>query len=199
MCPCRYNLMNEGVPQLWANLFAVVFPWLVALFFYAGDALANLITWSSAVLFVLLNCMLPILIWIIRIKELEEEAKLVGGGTTTTTTATRASTVVTSDALSLNDTSHSHVLLPKPHQQFALELDERHADECEEHPHSSSDENDASAGGGVGNPDIHELPAAFARCCSVKSGAYAIAAMGCVLCVATLALQIYSVATPASS
>ena len=33
----RYNLINEGVPKLWANMFAVVFPWAVSLFFYAGE------------------------------------------------------------------------------------------------------------------------------------------------------------------
>ena len=33
----RYNLINEGVPKLWANLFAVLFPWAVSLFFYAGE------------------------------------------------------------------------------------------------------------------------------------------------------------------
>lgn len=36
----RYNLVNEGVPLLWANLFAVVLPWALSLFFYAGDQLA---------------------------------------------------------------------------------------------------------------------------------------------------------------
>ena len=37
---CRYNLLNEGVPLIWANLFAVVLPWILSLFFYAGDQLA---------------------------------------------------------------------------------------------------------------------------------------------------------------
>ena len=41
----RYNLVREGVPKLLANLFAVILPWAVAVFFYAGNLLTQIITW----------------------------------------------------------------------------------------------------------------------------------------------------------
>jgi hypothetical protein len=60
----RYNLLeNHIMSKLWANLFAVVLPWVVALLFFPGNALAPLIQWSSALLFVALNFILPLLIF----------------------------------------------------------------------------------------------------------------------------------------
>jgi len=60
----RYNLLeNRIMSKLWANLFAVVLPWVVALLFFPGNALAPLIQWSSALLFVALNFILPLLIF----------------------------------------------------------------------------------------------------------------------------------------
>lgn len=50
---------------LWANAFAVLFPWIIALFFYSGSLLTQLINWSSALLFVLLNCIAPIAAYIV--------------------------------------------------------------------------------------------------------------------------------------
>lgn len=56
----RYNLLNDKLVPVWvANLFAVVLPWGVALFFTAGNALNDLLAWSAAILFVALNIMLP--------------------------------------------------------------------------------------------------------------------------------------------
>jgi hypothetical protein len=74
----RYNLLSEGVPAIWANLFAVVFPWVVALAFYSGNLLSNLITWSSAVLFVLLNCTFPVLIYYVRKLEIAKQQRETG-------------------------------------------------------------------------------------------------------------------------
>jgi hypothetical protein len=49
--------------RFWANMFAVVFPWAVSVAFYAGNSLATLINWSSAILFVALNFLLPLMLY----------------------------------------------------------------------------------------------------------------------------------------
>ena len=59
----RYNILQihgVRVPVWLANLFSVVLPWLVALPFFGGDGLNNIINWSSAVFFILLNLVLPL-------------------------------------------------------------------------------------------------------------------------------------------
>lgn len=43
-----------------ANLFAVVSPWFVALPFFPGNSLSLVINWSSALLFVTMNMLLPL-------------------------------------------------------------------------------------------------------------------------------------------
>jgi len=48
------------VPVAVANAIAVVAPWLAALPFYVGNQLNTLINWSSALLFVLINMVLPL-------------------------------------------------------------------------------------------------------------------------------------------
>lgn len=63
----RYNLLQlEGikVPVWLANLIAVVLPWFIVLPFYPGNTLDSIITWSSALLFVLLNLIFPIIIYL---------------------------------------------------------------------------------------------------------------------------------------
>jgi len=61
----RYNLLeNHIMTKFWANLFAVVLPWILALFVYPGNMLGPVISWSSAILFVGLNFILPIAIYI---------------------------------------------------------------------------------------------------------------------------------------
>lgn len=61
----RYNLLeNHIMTKFWANLFAVVLPWILALFVYPGNMLGPVISWSSAILFVGLNFILPIVIYI---------------------------------------------------------------------------------------------------------------------------------------
>jgi hypothetical protein len=61
----QYNLLQVNVPKVWANLFAVVLPWGIALLFFSGNLLASLINWSSALLFVGLNFLLPVCVYII--------------------------------------------------------------------------------------------------------------------------------------
>ena len=52
------------ISRFWANIFAVIFPWVVSLAFYAGNALGSLINWSSAILFVGLNFVLPLMLYV---------------------------------------------------------------------------------------------------------------------------------------
>lgn len=62
----RYNILeNKVMNKFWANLFAVVLPWAVALIFFPGNALNDLIEWSSALLFVVLNFALPAHLYIL--------------------------------------------------------------------------------------------------------------------------------------
>lgn len=61
----RYNLLeNKICGPVAANLFAVVFPWAVALFFYTGSFLEQLINWSSALIFSALNFTFPLLVYV---------------------------------------------------------------------------------------------------------------------------------------
>lgn len=59
----RYNLVeNQMCGKTAANLFAVALPWLAALVFFSGSMLADLINWSSAITFSLLNFTFPLLV-----------------------------------------------------------------------------------------------------------------------------------------
>jgi len=60
----RYNLMESKLcGHAWANFIAVVLPWGLALFFYTGNLLTDLINWSSALVFALLNFTFPLLVY----------------------------------------------------------------------------------------------------------------------------------------
>ena len=71
-CPCGRRLRGgaeeedprhpgeTAVPVAVANAIAVVAPWVAALPFYVGNELNTLINWSSAMLFVLINMVLPL-------------------------------------------------------------------------------------------------------------------------------------------
>jgi len=61
----RYNLLqNKVCNKVFANLFAVVFPWVAAIFFMSGDALNNLINWSSYAFGSVANFIIPFIIYI---------------------------------------------------------------------------------------------------------------------------------------
>ena len=62
----RYNLVNAGiVTSSWAaNAIAVGSPWLLSLFFYAGNQFGELVNWSSALLFTVVNLTLPVLLYV---------------------------------------------------------------------------------------------------------------------------------------
>lgn len=63
----RYNLLQlEGVkmPVWLANAVAVFLPWVVAVPFYSGNAVNTLITWSSALFFVLIQLGIPVAMYV---------------------------------------------------------------------------------------------------------------------------------------
>ncbi|RYY33142.1 hypothetical protein EON62_04525, partial [archaeon] len=56
----RYNLINTEMCPLWlANFIAIVVPWALSLVFYSGNSLNDLLNWSSALLFVAINLVIP--------------------------------------------------------------------------------------------------------------------------------------------
>ena len=71
----RYNLVNAKLMSPWpANLVAIGLPWALALVFYSGNALGELINWSSAAFFGAVNLVLPPLLF------LAQERLALGGG-----------------------------------------------------------------------------------------------------------------------
>jgi hypothetical protein len=52
----RYNLLENGICNVfWGNIWAVVFPWVVALVFYAGSSMNNLMNYVSLISTIPLN------------------------------------------------------------------------------------------------------------------------------------------------
>lgn len=68
----RYNLINSGLCKKHvANVFSVLLPWVLALFFYAGNQLSLLMGWSAAIFFVLLNFVIPLYMFIVQAERLD--------------------------------------------------------------------------------------------------------------------------------
>ncbi len=62
----RYNLVESKLCGTFAaNINGVVLPWLLALCFFAGSFLNTLIQWTSALVFVALNLVMPVYMYII--------------------------------------------------------------------------------------------------------------------------------------
>jgi hypothetical protein len=62
----RYNLVESKIcGPFAANLNGVVLPWLLALCFFAGSFLNTLIQWTSALVFIALNLIMPVYMYII--------------------------------------------------------------------------------------------------------------------------------------
>ena len=56
----RYNILENGLCGIfWANIWAVVFPWIVALIFYAGSSMNNLMNYVSLISTIPLNLTVP--------------------------------------------------------------------------------------------------------------------------------------------
>lgn len=61
----RYNLVNAGLMRPWvANVVAIGSPWLLSLIFYSGNQLSELINWSSALFFVVVNLVAPVALFL---------------------------------------------------------------------------------------------------------------------------------------
>jgi len=61
----RYNLLeNKLCNKFWANMFAVVFPWVASLIFYAGNFLNIVLNWAAILVQVPLNFQIPCLIYL---------------------------------------------------------------------------------------------------------------------------------------
>lgn len=62
----RYNLLQEGFPsKFWANMIAVVLPFVVAVLFYGGSAINDIMTWVGFIFTAPLNFMIPAYLYIL--------------------------------------------------------------------------------------------------------------------------------------
>jgi hypothetical protein len=62
----RYNLLeNKICNKMWANLFAVVLPWIITIIFYAGDWVQDFLNYGSVITTIPLNLMLPCYLYIL--------------------------------------------------------------------------------------------------------------------------------------
>jgi len=65
----RYNLIESGLcGKNWANLWAVLFPWVVSVPFYTGSGLSNIISWVGLFVNGFINFVIPLLFYIIALK-----------------------------------------------------------------------------------------------------------------------------------
>jgi hypothetical protein len=73
----RYNLIeNKICNKFWANMWAVVFPWVMVVPFYSGGLLTILITWSSLVVNSAVNFIIPPIIFIRAKRDSKNRQKL---------------------------------------------------------------------------------------------------------------------------
>eukprot|EP01119_Soliformovum_irregulare_P012256 TRINITY_DN3171_c0_g1_i1.p1 TRINITY_DN3171_c0_g1~~TRINITY_DN3171_c0_g1_i1.p1 ORF type:complete len:345 (+),score=92.59 TRINITY_DN3171_c0_g1_i1:479-1513(+) len=62
----RYNLVENNICRKpWANFWAVVFPWILSVVFYAGAGLLSLINWASLLVNGTVNFAIPLLLYIL--------------------------------------------------------------------------------------------------------------------------------------
>jgi len=61
----RYNLLeNKICGKFWANMWSVIFPWVVAVPFYTGSGLSTIIGWTSLFVNGFINFVIPLLLFI---------------------------------------------------------------------------------------------------------------------------------------
>jgi len=123
----RYNLLeNQICGKFWANIWAVIFPWVVAVPFYTGSGLATIISWASLFVNGFINYIIPLLLFIMSHKAHLEKRPIMG----IRTLGPHHQTVITaemhsSDKFSINRSSNNEFqAIPhnfKPHI-FALVL-----------------------------------------------------------------------------
>eukprot|EP01090_Pellita_catalonica_P020475 TRINITY_DN7337_c0_g1_i1.p1 TRINITY_DN7337_c0_g1~~TRINITY_DN7337_c0_g1_i1.p1 ORF type:complete len:189 (-),score=25.49 TRINITY_DN7337_c0_g1_i1:5-499(-) len=66
----RYNLLESGLckRKIFANFWAVLFPWVVAVPFYTGSGLQNIISWVGLIVNGIINFVIPILLYIMALR-----------------------------------------------------------------------------------------------------------------------------------
>lgn len=66
----RYNLLeNKLCGPMWANLWGVVFPWILSLAFYSGDLINIVVNWTGLLTGAILNFIVPCYVFIKCIEE----------------------------------------------------------------------------------------------------------------------------------
>eukprot|EP00026_Physarum_polycephalum_P003313 Phypoly_transcript_03323.p1 GENE.Phypoly_transcript_03323~~Phypoly_transcript_03323.p1 ORF type:complete len:556 (+),score=48.61 Phypoly_transcript_03323:797-2464(+) len=145
----RYNLLqNNVVPKAWANIFAVVIPWAVAIPFMKGGALNLLMNWSSLLFASAANFVIPFAIYVkacefrqsVRERLTEEQLEIIRDmHETEEETPKPPETEKTNGLLS---TLHSHSNLPHVHTSIA-HVQHHHyiVDQHHEHPLPDHDKN----------------------------------------------------------
>eukprot|EP01064_Diplonema_japonicum_P025496 TRINITY_DN3691_c0_g2_i1.p1 TRINITY_DN3691_c0_g2~~TRINITY_DN3691_c0_g2_i1.p1 ORF type:complete len:599 (+),score=109.43 TRINITY_DN3691_c0_g2_i1:76-1797(+) len=86
----RYNLLENNIcGSLWASFWSGVFPWIVAIGLYTGNALGDTVTWSGLLVIVPLNFILPAWFYILSIDEekTDEEEGILNGDAVRTVAA----------------------------------------------------------------------------------------------------------------
>jgi len=70
----RYNLVENNIcRKSVANFWAVIFPWLISVFFYSGVGLLDLINWASLLVNGFINFVIPMIIYIVAIQRSKKE------------------------------------------------------------------------------------------------------------------------------
>jgi hypothetical protein len=65
----RYNLIESGLcGKNWANVWAVLFPWVFSVPFYTGSGLSNIISWVGLFVNGFINFVIPLLFYIIALR-----------------------------------------------------------------------------------------------------------------------------------
>jgi hypothetical protein len=65
----RYNLIESGLcGKHWANVWAVLFPWVFSVPFYTGSGLSNIISWVGLFVNGFINFVIPLLFYIIALR-----------------------------------------------------------------------------------------------------------------------------------
>lgn len=72
----RYNLVENNIcKKFWANIFAVIFPWVVAIPAYTGTGLMNVINWTSLLINGAINFIIPVLLYVLSRRDAYDRSK----------------------------------------------------------------------------------------------------------------------------
>jgi len=75
----RYNLLeNKICSKFWANIWAVIFPWVIAVPFYTGSGLATIIGWTSLLVNGFINFIIPLVLFIMSHRAYQQKRPMMG-------------------------------------------------------------------------------------------------------------------------